>query len=60
VVDVRAPLSRKRQCWHCPVIKQDNRAKEIRMVDVSPDRRIFVGLDIHAIELARTLCDEDC
>ena len=46
VVDVRAPLSRKRQCRHRPVIKQDNRAKEIRMVDVPPDRRIFIRLDL--------------
>ena len=57
---VRAPLSRSRQCWHCPVIKQDNRAEEIGMPGVPPDRRFFIPLDVDAIELARTLCDEDC
>jgi hypothetical protein len=60
VVDVRAPLSRKRQSWHCPVIEQDDRAKEIRMLGVPPDRRIFIRLDVDVIELALTLCDENC
>jgi hypothetical protein len=60
LVDVRAPLSRKRQCWHCPVIKQDNRAKEIGMFDVPPDWRFFIRLDLDIIELALTLCDENC
>jgi hypothetical protein len=60
MVDVRAPLSRKHQCWHWPVIKQDNRAKEIGMLDVPPDRRFFIRLDLDTIELALTLCDENC
>ena len=59
VVDVRAPLSRPSQCWHCPVIKQ-NRVKEIGMLAVWRDRQFFVGLDVGAIELARTLCDQNC
>ena len=41
-------------------IKRGAGQSRIRMLGVPPDRRFFVGLDIHAIELARTLCDEDC